>query len=67
MSAYWRDPEINLPGARRRGRPVGPKKVKVTLYLLPETAAALRTKAFALSKALGEAVDWMLGRKKKNP
>lgn len=66
MSGYWRDPEINLPGAPRRGRPKGPAKVKFSARVLPETLDALRKRAYAKDTGLGAFLDWLLGRKKKN-
>ena len=64
MSGFWRDPEINLPGASKRGRPKGPPKVKLQARVLPETLAALRKRAFAKDSSLGSFLDWLLGRRK---
>jgi hypothetical protein len=65
MSAFWKDPEINLPGAKRRGRPKGPAKVRLQAWVLPETLDDLRKRAFAKDFNLGTFLDWLLGRKKR--
>jgi hypothetical protein len=64
MSAYWKDPEVALPGARKRGRPKGPGKVRLQTWVLPETLDALRKRAFSKDSNLGAFLDWLLGRKK---
>ena len=66
MSAFWKDPEIDL-FPRKRGRPAGtkgPKRVKLQAWVLPETLDALRKRAFAKDKPFGQFLDWLLGRKK---
>jgi hypothetical protein len=53
----------------RRGRPKGPAKKRLTVYVLPETAEELNKRAFSLS-SLGEAIDKLLKRfvdRKKPP
>lgn len=65
MSGFWRDPEINLPGAPRRGRPKGPAKVKLQARVLPATLDALRKRAFDMDSTLGAFLDWLLGRKRR--
>jgi hypothetical protein len=62
MSAFWKNPEIALPGPKR-GRPKGPAKVKLQARVLPETLAALRKRAFAKDSTLGAFLDWVLRKR----
>lgn len=64
MSAFWKDPEIDL-FPPKRGRPKGPAKVKLQARVLPETLDALRKRAFAKDSSLGAFLDWLLGRKRR--
>jgi hypothetical protein len=64
MSAFWKDPEIELV-QRKRGRPKGPTKVRLQTWVLPETLDALRKRAFAKDSNLGAFLDWLLGRKRR--
>jgi hypothetical protein len=64
MSVFWKDPEIDIPGTKRRGRPKGPGKVRLQTWVLPETLEALRKRAFAKDTNLGTFLDWLLGRKR---
>jgi hypothetical protein len=63
MSAFWKDPEIQL-APKRRGRPKGPAKVRLQTWVLPGTLDELRRKAFAKDSNLGAFLDWLLGRKR---
>ena len=65
MSAFWKDPEIDLFPAKR-GRPKGPVKVKLQTWVLPETLDALRKRASLKDTSLGAFLDWLLGRRKGN-
>jgi hypothetical protein len=47
---------------RKRGRPRGPNKVAVKIWVLPETAKTLRARAFKLSLPLGEVLDKLLAK-----
>ena len=63
MSAFWKDPELDM-FPTKRGRPKGPAKVKLQARVLPETLESLRKGAFARDSTLGAFLDWMLGRHK---
>jgi len=47
---------LEADGILRRGRPKGPDKKRLTVYVLPETATELNRRAFTLS-SLGAAID----------
>jgi len=60
MSAFRKDLENLVLGP---GRPKGPQKVRIQAYVLPETAAELRKRAFK-SFSLGSVLDWLLRKRK---